>query len=154
MARINVDDLEALLQRLERSTRDELAGEWVKAFGVPAPRKSSREFLLKAVGHHVQAQVYGDLKPATRKTLLRIADQLRAGGKVADLPTPPRTLKAGSRLIRAWRGETHEVLVAADGQFEWRGERHRSLSQVATTITGTRRNGPAFFGLRAPEDRG
>ena len=152
MTRVRAEDLEALLQRLEASSRDELAAEWVSAFGVPAPRKSSREFLLKAVGHHVQARVYGDLKPSTRKTLLRIAEQLRAGGKVTDLPAPARTLKAGSRLIRAWRGETHEVSVAPDGQFEWRGERHRSLSHIATKITGTRRNGPAFFGLRNPEE--
>jgi len=153
MTRMNVDELEARLLRLETSSRDELAAEWMKAFGVPAPRKSSREFLLKAVGHHLQVRVYGDLKPATRKTLLKIAEQIRAGGRITDLPAPARTLKAGSRLIRAWRGETHEVLVAADGRFEWKGERYRSLSTIATTITGTRRNGPAFFGLRDAETR-
>jgi hypothetical protein len=150
---MSVENLEARLLRLETSTRDELASEWVKTFGIPAPRKSSREFLLKAIGHRLQTEVYGDLKPSTRKTLLKIAEQIRAGGRLTELPTPKRTLKPGSRLIRAWRGETHEVIVAADGHFEWRGERHRSLSHIATTITGTRRNGPAFFGLREAERR-
>jgi hypothetical protein len=140
-------NLEAQLRRLQALTRDELAAEWVKAHGVPAPRKSSRELLLKAVAHYLQVQVHGDLRPATRKALLRMARQMRSGSPV-DLPAPPPQIKPGSRLIRAWRGETHEVIVAADGRFEWRGKRHRSLSSIATTITGTRRNGPAFFGLR------
>jgi len=40
---------------------------------------------------------------------------------------------------------THTVL--ADG-YEWEGRPYRSLSAVARAITGSRRNGPAFFGLR------
>ena len=101
MPRITEQDLEAELQRLEGLTRDELAAEWVRAHGVPAPKKSSREFLLKAVAHHLQVQVYGGLKPTTRKTLLKIAAQLRSGSPVLELPCPPPELKPGSRLIRA-----------------------------------------------------
>ena len=148
MAGTREQDLEAQLRRLEALTRNELAAEWVKAHDVPAPKKASREFLLKAVAHHLQVQVYGGLKPSTRKTLLRIAEQLRSGTQIAELPAPMPEMKPGVRLIRAWRGETHEVVVAPDGRFHWRGEQHHALSSIATTITGTRRNGPAFFGLR------
>ena len=148
MSRTCEQDLEAELQRLDNLTRDELAAEWVRAHDVPAPKKSSREFLLKAVAHHLQVQVYGGLKPSTRKTLFKIADQLRSGTPVRTLPALAPEMKPGSRLIRAWRGETHEVVVAPDGRFGWKGEQHGSLSSIATAITGTRRNGPAFFGLR------
>ena len=41
----------------------------------------------------------------------------------------------------------NRVTVGADG-FSYRGQRYRSLSQMARRITGTRWNGPAFFGLR------
>src|SRR5688500_6027429 len=102
MPRTTEQDLEAELQCLEALTRDELAAEWMKAHGVPAPKKSSREFLLKAVAHHLQVQVYGDLKPTTRKTLLRIAQELRSGSPASKLPAIPPELKPGSRLIRAW----------------------------------------------------
>ncbi len=141
-------DLEAQLQRLESLTRDELAAEWVKAHGVPAPKKSSREFLLKAVAYHLQVQVWGGRKSSTRKLLLKIAEEFRSGSTVNALAAPPPEMKPGVRLIRAWRGETHDVVVAPDGSFLWRGEQHSSLSSIATTITGTRRNGPASFGLR------
>ena len=39
------------------------------------------------------------------------------------------------------------VVVLADG-FQHQGKVYGSLSHVAREITGTRWNGPAFFGLR------
>jgi hypothetical protein len=53
----------------------------------------------------------------------------------------------GTQLIREWRGVEQKVTVLADG-FEWEGRRYKSLSAVARAITGTRWNGPMFFGLR------
>jgi hypothetical protein len=41
----------------------------------------------------------------------------------------------------------HRVAVLADG-FAWNGKAYPSLSKVAFEITGTRWNGPRFFGLR------
>jgi hypothetical protein len=32
--------------------------------------------------------------------------------------------------------------------YLWRGRSYASLSAIAREITGTRRSGPAFFGLR------
>ena len=138
----------AWLARLDALGRDDLAAEWNSAFGVPAPRKASREFLLKAMAHHAQVEATRDVRPAVRKALLQIARGLRDGITAPELPAWAPTLKPGSRLIRAWRGETHEVTVSPDGRFAWRGRRYRTLSNIASSITGTRRNGPAFFGLR------
>jgi hypothetical protein len=43
-------------------------------------------------------------------------------------------------------------MVMADG-FAWNGQTYDSLSKVAFAITGTKWNGPRFFGLRDQEDR-
>jgi hypothetical protein len=40
----------------------------------------------------------------------------------------------------------------ADG-FAWNGQTYDSLSKVAFAITGTKWNGPRFFGLRDKGDR-
>jgi hypothetical protein len=48
------------------------------------------------------------------------------------------------------QGERHEVLVAESG-YLWDGRSWGSLSSIAREITGTRRNGPSFFGLRDRE---
>jgi hypothetical protein len=45
-----------------------------------------------------------------------------------------------------------EVMVMEDG-FAWNGQTYDSLSKVAFAITGTRWNGPRFFGLRDRDDR-
>jgi hypothetical protein len=39
------------------------------------------------------------------------------------------------------------VAVLDDG-FAWNGKTYSSLSKIAFAITGTRWNGPKFFGLR------
>jgi hypothetical protein len=79
--------------------------------------------------------------------LERVAEEARAGGRVTAAPV--RVLKPGTRLLREWQGVTHEVIVLEDGVL-FRGKRHRSLSEVARAITGSRWSGPRFFGLRAP----
>jgi hypothetical protein len=57
------------------------------------------------------------------------------------------TLQQGTRLSREWNGRIERVAVSADG-FTWNGKTYPSLSKVAFAITGTRWNGPRFFGLR------
>jgi hypothetical protein len=56
-------------------------------------------------------------------------------------------LRPGTILSREWNGQMHRVAVRDKG-FDWNGKTYRSLSKVALAITGTRWNGPRFFGLR------
>jgi hypothetical protein len=46
-----------------------------------------------------------------------------------------------------------KVAVMADG-FSWNGTTYSSLSRIACVITGTRWNGPKFFGLREKPAKG
>jgi hypothetical protein len=54
-------------------------------------------------------------------------------------------------LVREWDQQSQRVMVMADG-FAWNGRTYDSLSKIAFAITGTRWNGPRFFGLRHRED--
>jgi len=56
-------------------------------------------------------------------------------------------LKPGTLLTREWEGHLQQVMVLADG-FCWNGKTYPSLSKVAFAVTGSRWNGPKFFGLR------
>ncbi len=49
--------------------------------------------------------------------------------------------------MREYGGVLHRVMVLDDG-VSWNGKTYDSLSQVAFSITGTKWNGPRFFGLR------
>ena len=61
-------------------------------------------------------------------------------------------LTPGTVLVREWDRQSQRVMVMADG-FAWNGQTYDSLSKVAFAITGTKWNGPRFFGLRDKEDR-
>ena len=61
-------------------------------------------------------------------------------------------LTPGTVLVREWDRQSQRVMVTADG-FAWNGQTYDSLSKVAFAITGTKWNGPRFFGLRDQEDR-
>jgi hypothetical protein len=62
-------------------------------------------------------------------------------------------LRPGTIIGREWNGQMQRVAVLAD-RFAWNGKTYRSLSQIAFTMTGTRWNGPRFFGLRDKPAKG
>ena len=60
----------------------------------------------------------------------------------------PRRIKPGSEPVRTWKGRSYRFTVMTEG-FAHNGRTFASLSEIASQITGTRRNGPRFFGLRS-----
>src|SRR5439155_23361824 len=108
-----------------------------------------RHLLFRILAYRLQADQIGDLDADTRRLLDRIGsgpldgiDQL-----VADLNRSRTELRPGTLLTREWDGQLQQVMVLAGG-FTWNGKSYRSLSKVAFAITGSRWNGPRFFGLR------
>jgi hypothetical protein len=97
-----------------------------------------------------QAEVHGGFGKPLERRLATLEAAFRQGGapklEGSGASRPPR-LQPGARLIRIWKGERHEVQLTHGG-YHWRGRDWRSLSVIAREITGSRRNGPAFFGLR------
>jgi hypothetical protein len=101
--------------------------------------------LLRAVAYRMQEVARGALRTEPQRQLLRIAREFNKTGAVTIRARPE--LKPGTRLVREWRGRTHDVLVLDDG-FSWQGGHYRSLSAIARKITGTAWSGPLFFGLK------
>ena len=54
-------------------------------------------------------------------------------------------VRASTPYRRQWHVVGHQVRVQGNGVL-YRGERYRSLSEIARLITGTRWSGPRFFG--------
>jgi Protein of unknown function (DUF2924) len=138
-------DIAVELARLAESTIFELRGEWRRLHRMPPPMRLSRELLVRAITYKLQERALGGLS----KSILRKLESLNVEPAAGDArkPTPPISLKPGTRLVREWRGVTHTVLVHADG-VEWNGRRYKSLTVIAREITGARWSGPRFFGLR------
>jgi len=140
------------IAKLRALSRQQLLDTWQKVYRRAAPVGIRRELLVPFLAYRMQENAYGGLKPSTLSELRRIARDLETPGGATDARRRPR-IKSGTRLIRQWRGETHEVRVAVSG-YEYRGTTYRSLSEIARKITGTRWSGPAFFGLNRTQPVG
>ncbi len=138
-------DIAHQIARLGSFSRQQLLEMWLKLYKKAAPFGIRREIMVPFLGYKIQENAFGGLKPATRAELRRIARGLEESTASTKMKSRPR-IKPGSRLLRRWRGEMHEVFVAEFG-YEYRGASYRSLSEIARKITDTRWSGPAFFGL-------
>jgi len=136
---------------LATMSRAELLDAWARVVRRPAVRGASRELLVHTIAWHLQAQQHGGLPVSVQRRLERLAAAIDRGEPVRLVSATDR-MRTGTTLEREWRGETHVVAVTADA-FLYRGKRHRSLSEIARLITGTRWNGPAFFGLRSGKNK-
>lgn len=122
---------------LETLSLADLRLEWAKIFGAPPPLRSP-DLLRLTLAWRLQAKVHGGLALSTRRKLKRTGPLFVEG----------LDLGPGTKLTRRWQGQLEEVIVERLG-FRWKGNSFPSLSAVALAITGTRRNGPKFFGLRS-----
>jgi hypothetical protein len=132
-----------------------LRARWQSVFQRSAPRHLTRHLLFAVIAYRLQADRFGDLDHATKQVLDR-AIAKEAGpvmsARLASFDQKRTELTPGTVLVREWDRQSQRVMVMADG-FAWNGQTYESLSKVAFAITGTKWNGPRFFGLRDKEDR-
>ncbi|CCB63360.1 DUF2924 domain-containing protein [Hyphomicrobium sp. MC1] len=129
----------------------ELRLAWRQYYKAYPPKFVNRTVIELGVAWKIQERAFGGLGTATKRQLDALADELEIK---SDITRPKQLeLRPGARLVRDWRGETHEVVVTEDG-FLWRGQSWRSLSLIAKEITGTHWSGPRFFGLASERNTG
>jgi hypothetical protein len=132
-----------------------LRSRWQGMFRKSAPDHLPRHLIFAILAHRTQAERLGDLDHETTQVLDR-TDAQEAGtitiARLRNLDQRRTELTPGTVLVREWDRQSQQVMVMTDG-FAWNGQTYDSLSKVAFAITGTRWNGPRFFGLRDKEDR-
>jgi hypothetical protein len=124
-----------------------LRARWHAVFGRSPPSHLPRHLLFRTLAYRLQADRLDDLDGECQRLLDRCESPETAGQRALDLSRQPTELRPGTVLGREWNGQMHRVAVLADG-FAWNGNTYPSLTKVALAITGTRWNGPRFFGLR------
>jgi hypothetical protein len=146
---VDLDQLSQSIAALPTLSRSDLKDQWQNVYKRSPPNRISRALLLRALAYHIQESALGGLKPASARLMDQIIENQRLQAATPTVSALP-SYKPGTRLLRQWHGETHEVILLDEGVI-YRGERYRSLTQVAKTITGIKWNGPRFFGLRSRE---
>jgi hypothetical protein len=135
------------IARLRGLDIDALRARWRTVFRRKAPPRLPRHLLFRTLAYRLQGEALGDLDPTTRQLLEKSGSSATLIQLAADLQRIQPTLRPGTTFTREWDGHLQQVMVLPDG-FSWKGKTYPSLSKVASAITGTRWNGPRFFGLR------
>jgi hypothetical protein len=147
-------NLASQIEHWRTAPLDQLADEYARLHGHP-PRSRRKRWLWKRIAWRLQADAHGGLSTEARQRLSDLAVAL-------DLPTEMpkastiRQMLPGSRrrggltpgtvLTRVWHDKEYRVDVLDRG-FVCEGVTYRSLSAVATAISGSHWNGRLFFGL-------
>ena len=116
------------------------------------PQKVTRRVLEARLAHRLQEVELGGLP---QKIKDHLADVGERHSKIKVQRASDRNVKRslgkrmmpGTTLLRDWEGQEYRVTVAPDGFYLLNGQRFKSLSGVARSITGTNWSGPRFFGL-------
>ena len=158
------------IEEVQRMTVRELHEKYREVFGEES-RSNHRQFLIRRIAWRLQALAEGGLSERAHQRALEIANdadlRIRApknflkpasedeaertvvsrlrGSKDERLPMP------GTELIREYKGQRVVVRVLYEG-FEYNGQRYRSLSSIASEVTGVRWNGFLFFGLNGGKE--
>ena len=126
------------VRALETLTLEALRSEWRRLYG-PAPKLRSVDLLRRLIAWRLQAAADPQAVDDLRARFANTAATTPATGVVGP----------GARVMREWKGIAHEAEVLEGGKVLYGDDVYDSLSAVARVITGTRWNGPRFFGLRA-----
>jgi hypothetical protein len=137
-------DITEKIVELPNLSRAQLLPLWTEHFPTLPPPALRKELMVPLLSYRIQEKVYGGLSMQARNRLDAIASKLPKGPRKSRQVVSPQT---GTRILRQWHGEMHEVWSNDDG-FLYRGERYGSLSKIAFVITGTKWSGPAFFGVK------
>ena len=115
------------------SSKNILLKEWQRTFNRPAPLGCHSSFFDKVISWQKQSKQHGGLSAIERRQLLG--------------ETSNDNANIGTRLIRVWHGETHQVTVL-ENTYLYKDQHWKSLSAIAKAITGTPWSGPVFFGVK------
>ena len=138
------------LTALQKMPFSELQDKWRDLYGSEPPHFKST-FLKKRLAFRIQELFYGGLDESTRNRLDEIADSLEDRKPKTTVEIDGKILP-GTRFTREWRGKLYETIVREDG-FEYNGQMFRSLSAIATAITGTQWNGRKWWGLPSKNNK-
>ena len=141
------DKLSVQIAALPTLNKAQLLAIWAENFSKDPPANLRKELMVPILAYRIQEREFGGLSHAARQRLREVATSLKTEKPFQERSdSAPQT---GTRLLRMWRGEMHEVIATGSG-YQYRDQTYSSLSKIAREITGTQWSGPLFFGVRKP----
>ena len=90
-------------QSIAQMGRLELVSEWQAQFGAPPPPKLRVELMRPVLVYRIEENAFG-LSGSRRKAIQDLGANANR-----------RSFKTGTKIIREWKSQLHEVAVTAEG---------------------------------------
>ena len=132
------------MKDIQKLSLEDLRREWAKEWGKQPHGLMGPTMMKESLKFKKWQKETGGLNPEQEAQLDDLIKSYKRNPAKFDVAVQ---LKPGTRLVRTWKGKKYSV-TATKGGFDYDGCHYSSLSQVANTITGSRWNGWAFFGLK------
>ncbi|MDP8265926.1 MAG: DUF2924 domain-containing protein [Candidatus Aceula meridiana] len=145
----------AEIMKLKKMPLDELQKKYKEVFESKEMPSSNKVLLWRKIAYRLQELEYGGLSNDTKNRINELIERydpinnkmlrpqkalnkVKGAGRDTRLPIP------GAIIRKEYKGQILEVKVLEKG-FEYQGQAYRTLSAVATAVTGIHWNGYLFF---------
>jgi len=136
------EEISKQLESLRQYDRTALRGLWRQLFDSPPSEELRKDVMVRVLAYTIQEKACPRRAITRRRLRQLLAENMQKAAGIS------LRIKPGTRLIREWKGQIHNVIVAERG-YEYQGQLYGSLSEIARLITSTRWSGPVFFGVKS-----
>lgn len=134
-------------ENLQNLTQKELQAMYYEYFNIEAPIGLTKSFLIKDILWKLE---FCKTSEILLKRIDKLVKEYIKEKSVNISKVKQFGVTAGTKFIREFKGEKHEVIAIENG-FKYKNKTYKSLSAIANVITGAHWNGKKFFGLREPK---
>lgn len=144
----NKDDFSVLkrITKLQKQSEKELLKVWRTMFDAN-PEIMSRKYMIAKIAYKIQELAYGGLDAETKNKIRNCAKEVTKEKTITAKKSQKFSPIIGTKIIKKYNDQMLEVMVVNDG-FSFEGTVYKSLSAIATQITGTKWNGLKFFNVK------
>ena len=130
-------------ENLQNLTIKELQSMYFEYFNDEVPIGLTKSFLIKDILWKLE---FGENSDILQKRIDKLVNEYSKSKSVNINKVKQFGVTAGTKFIREFKGEKHEVIAIENG-FKYKNKTYKSLSAIANVITGTHWNGKKFFGV-------
>ena len=143
------DDFDVIkrITKLQSQTEKELRKVWYSMFD-REPEIMSRKYMIAKLAYRIQELAYGGLDAETENKIKACAKATTREKTTTAKKSHKFSPMIGTKITKKYNDQMIEIMVVNNG-FAYDGEVYKSLSAIATKITGTKWNGLKFFGVQA-----
>jgi len=141
-----IERLKHAIRQVESMPHTALCEKFQRLYGTIACPLNNRT-LKNRIIYKLQLMFYGGLSPEDKRILEQI-QQNQQKDRANLCPGAKMGKTSHVHYFREWKGKRCDVIEISKKCYEYNGVQYRSLSAVASAITGTHWNGKVFFGVK------